>query len=151
MDKSTSDHVRKKTQEAGDQEVSDVQPVHIGVGRYNHSSVAKTLYIFLDIQGAHQVENLVVLVDDGAIQIPNIQGFTFQGKDRLKFRVATAGNRPRGGLAFGDEDHRIVPGLLLKIQVSLAILKLRYSERNRRGSFPCEFANVLQLFAQSPG
>ena len=151
VNKSTNDNVGKKAEETGDQEISDVQPIHVGVRRKNHFSVAKTLHRLLDVQRAHQIENLIVLIDDGAIQIPNVQRLTFERKYGLEFGIATTGNRPRSRLTFGDEDHRLVPGLLFKVQVNLAIFELRYPERDRRGSFPGEFTDVLKLFAKSLG
>jgi hypothetical protein len=35
--------------------------------------------------------------------------------------------------------------------MDLAIFQLRYPERDRRGSFPGEFADVLELFAKPLG
>src|ERR1700732_1391018 len=127
-----------------------MQSIHIGVRRNNHFSITKALHGFLDVQGAHQIKDLIVLIDDGAIQIPYIQRLPLERKYGLEIRVATAGNRTGSRLTFGDEDHRLAPSLLLKIQVRLAIFELRYSERDRGSSFPSEFTYVLKLFAQPP-
>ncbi len=65
----------EKAQEERDQEVADVQAVHIGVRGHHHPRVAQAVHRFLDVQAAHQVVHFRVLVKRVAVQVADVQGF----------------------------------------------------------------------------
>ena len=45
----------EETEEVGDEEIADMQPIHIGVRRQDHLVVPQPFEVVLDIQAAHQV------------------------------------------------------------------------------------------------
>ncbi len=73
----------EEPEEIGDQQVADVQAVHVGVGGENDLVVAQALEVVLDVQAAHEVVHLVVLIDDVALEVPHVERLAFEDEHRL--------------------------------------------------------------------
>ena len=61
---------------------------------------------FFNIQCAHKVEDLIVLVNDGPVQIPNVQRLALQREHGLSVWVTATGDRTRvtgGAIAYEVE------------------------------------------------
>ena len=93
----------KKSEEVRDHQIADVEPVHISIGCQDYLLVPQVLQGILDVQAAHEIVQLVVLINDVSLKIPDIQRFAFQNKDRLVVHIPATDNRPGSRLAFGQE------------------------------------------------
>src|SRR6186713_2310711 len=102
----------EKFEKVGDQQITNVQAVHVGVGGKNHFFVTQIFEIVFDVESAHEIVHLVVLVNDVAFQIPNVQRLSFQHENRLRVHVSANDNGAGGGLSFGDKNHRATPLVL---------------------------------------
>ena len=142
------DHLLEELHEVGDHQVADVHPVHIGVGGEDDFLVAQPVEVVLNVEGAHQVVELVVLVNDVALEIPHVERLALEGEDRLRVHVAAARDGAGGGLALADEDHRAAALVLLPVEVDLAVLELRDAQRDGLGPLTGKLLHVLQLFAK---
>src|SRR5262245_40146118 len=96
----------KEAKEISDEQISDVQTVHISVGGQYHFLVTKALQVVLNVQAAHEVVHLVVLVNDIAFEVPNVERLTLEHEDGLSIHVATAHDGTRRRLSFGKKNHR---------------------------------------------
>jgi hypothetical protein len=96
----------EETEEIRDEQIADVQAVHVRVGRQDDFLVAQVFDVVLDVQAAHQVVHLVVAINDVALEVPDVERLAFEHEDRLGVDVAATHDRPRRRLAFGQEDHR---------------------------------------------
>src|SRR5207245_2526628 len=141
----------EKTEKIGDQQIADVQSIHVGVGGEDDLFIAQTLDAVLDVQAAHEVVHFVVLIDDVALEVPDIQRFAFQNKNRLRRNVAATHDGAGGALAFGEEDHRAFTFPFGFVEVQFAILELRDADGDGFGAFAREFFYLLQFLAKLPG
>ena len=73
----------EKAQEKSQEQVADVQAVDIRVGRQDDLAVTQPLGRILDIEAAHQVVQLLVLVHHVALQIADVQRLAAHREDRL--------------------------------------------------------------------
>ena len=124
-----------------------MQAVHIGVRGQDDLVVAQLVHLFLDVEAAHQVVQLVVLVDRSSLEVADVQRFAFQREDRLRIGVATADDRPSGRLPLGDEDHRVVLRRAPAAAMPLAVLELGNANRGRARLLAGQFLDRLQLLA----
>ncbi len=141
----------EKLVEVGDQQVADVQPVHIRVGGEHDFLIAQSLDVVLDVQRAHEVIHLVVLVNDVALQVPDIERFALEGEHGLRVHVAATGDGPAGGLALADEDHRAPALPFGGVEMDLAVLQLRNAQRHGTCAFAGQFLDLLQFLPQRLG
>ena len=136
--------------EIGDEQVADVQPVHVGVGGEDDFLVAQVVGIVLHVQRAHEVIHLVVLIHHVSLEIPHVERLALEGEDGLGLDVAAACDRATGGLALADEDHRAVALVLLLVEVPLAVLELRHPDADRLGALAGKLLDLLEFLAQLP-
>jgi hypothetical protein len=99
----------EEAEEIRDEQIADVQAVHVGVGGQDDLVVAQPFEVVLDVQAAHQVVQLVVLIDDVALEVPDVERFALEDEDGLRLDVAAAHDGARRRLALGDEHHRAFP------------------------------------------
>ena len=141
----------EEAQEKRQQQVADVQAVDVGIGGEDDLVVAQALGRVLDVQAAHQVVQLLVLVHHIALQVADVQRLAAQGEDRLVVHVAAADDRTGGGLAFGDEDHRVGAAAGALVEVDLAVLELRHADGGGARALAGHLLDGLQLLAQLDG
>ena len=96
----------EEAEEISDEQVADVQAVHVGVGGEDDLFVAQPFEVVLDVEAAHEVVQLVVLVDDVALEVPDVERLALEDEDGLRVDVAAAHDRAGRGLALGEENHR---------------------------------------------
>ncbi len=72
----------EEAEEIGDQQIADVQAVHVGVGGQDDFLVAQAFDVVLDVQAAHEVVHLVVLIDDVALEVPDVERLALEDEDR---------------------------------------------------------------------
>ena len=107
--------------------------VDIGIGGDNHLVVAQVVHILLDIERSLKQVELLVLVDHLFGQPVAVERLAAQRKDGLRAHVAALGDRTRGRVALGDEDHRLFGQLVLVGAVYLAVAQFLVVERNLLG------------------
>ena len=125
-----------------------MQPVDIRVGRQDNFAITQALGCVFDIEAAHQIVQLFILVHHVALKIADVERLTAHREDRLAIDVAATDDRAGRRLAFRDEEHRFgaVPGPLAKM--NLAVFKLGYPQRGSAGALARHFLDRLQLPAQ---
>ena len=138
----------EETEKIGDEQIADVQSVHVGVGGENDFVVAQAFGVVFDVEAAHQVIHLVVFINDVALEIPDVERFAFQDENRLHVHVATTDDGAGGRLTFRDENHRAFAFAFRFVEMRFAIFQLRNANRDRLGAVAREFFYVLQFLAQ---
>ena len=141
----------EEAEEISDQQVADVQAVHVGVGGQDDFFVAQTFEVVLDVEAAHQVVHFIVLINDVALEIPDVERFAFEHENGLRVHVAAADDRAGGGLTFGDENHRAFAFALCLVEMIFAILELRNANGDGLGAFARELFDLLQFLAELLG
>src|SRR5438046_1431579 len=99
----------EETKEIGNQQVADVERLDITISGQHYFFIAQALQIVLDIEAAHHIVHLIILVYDIPLEVPNIERFAFEHENRLRIHVPATDNRAGGRLAFGQEDHGTLP------------------------------------------
>src|SRR5437867_2299342 len=127
-----------------------MEAVHVGIGGEDDFAVAQVFYVVLDVQGAHKVVHLVVLVDDVALEVPDVEGLAFEDEDGLRLDITAAYDAAGGALAFRDEDHRFAALAALFVEVDLAILELRNAQGDGLGAFAGQLLDLLEFLAKLP-
>src|SRR6185295_450806 len=79
----------EEPEEVSDHQVANVQAVHIRVRGQDHFLVAQPFQIVLNVEGAHEIVHLVVLIHDVPFEIPDVERFALENKDGLSVYVAT--------------------------------------------------------------
>ena len=141
----------KETKEEGDHEIADVEAVDIGIGGEDDLAVAKVVEVFFDLKGLHEVIDFDVFVEGVAVEVANIEGFAFEGEDRLVVGIAAADERAGGGLAFGDEDLGVEMFLFDPVEVVFAVFELGDADGNGFGALAGEFFHGVEFFAKFLG
>src|SRR5437588_1417698 len=117
-------NVIEEPEEIRDHQVANVQAVDVRVGRKNHFLVTEAFDVVFDIEAAHQVVHLIVLVNDVAFEVPNVERLAFQNKDGLGVDIAATDDGAGRGLALGNENHRASSFVLFLVKMNLAIFQL---------------------------
>ncbi len=138
----------EEAEEKRQEQVADVQPVHVRVRREDDLAVAQAFERILDVEAAHQVVQLLVLVHHVALQVAHVQRLAAHGENRLGVDVAAADDGSGGRLAFGDEDHRVVAMAGALVVVSLAVLELRDADGGGARPLAGHLFDGLKLLAQ---
>ena len=141
----------EEAEEVRDQQIADVQAVHVGVGGQDDLVVTQAFEVVFDVEAAHQIVHLVVFIDDVALEIPNVERLAFEHENGLRVHVAATHNRAGGRLAFRDEDHRLLALPFFLVQMNFAILELRDAEGDGLGAFARQLFDLLQFFAELLG
>ena len=125
-----------------------MQAVDIGVRREDDLLVAEPLDAVGDVQRAHEVEELLVLVDRVALEVAGVERLAAQREDGLVVRLARLGERAGGGEALADEDHRVESLALGGVEMGLAVLELADADRDGLGALARRLLDVVELAAQ---
>ena len=98
----------EEPEEIGDQQIADVQAVHVRVGGQDDFFVAQALDVVLDVQAAHEVVHLVVFINDVALEVPDVERLAFEHENGLGVDVAATDDRSRRptGLRSGRSSSR---------------------------------------------
>ena len=145
------DQMVEEAEEISDQQVADVQAVHVGVGGEDDLLVAEALEVVLDVEAAHEVVHFVVLIDDVALEVPDVERLAFEDEDGLGVDVAATDDRAGGGLAFGEEDHRAFAFAFGLVEMELAVLELGDADGDGLGALAGQLLDLLQFLAQLAG
>ena len=122
--------------------------VDVGIGRDDDLVVAQTVDAVLDAEGAHDVVELLVLVDRLAPHAVGVERLALEGVDGLRLHVARLDHGAAGRVALGDEERRLLPPLALCIaQVDLAVDQLGDADRHLLGAFAGLLLDRRQLLA----
>jgi len=133
------DELVEELEKVSDHQVPDMKAVDIRICSQNHLFIAEVLDGVLNPKTAHEIIHFIILVDRIALEIPDIQRLTLQGKNGLTVDVTTTDNRSGSGHPLGDEDHGVEPLTLIHVEVLLAVLKLGDTQTNGFGTFPSQF------------
>src|SRR5258708_34322121 len=99
------DELVEKAEEISDQQVADVQAVHVGIRGQYDLFIAESFEIVLDIEAAHEVVHFVVFVHDVALEIPDVERFAFKNENSLGIDIPATDDGPADGLALRQKDH----------------------------------------------
>ena len=119
---SVVDDLFEELEEISDHQIADVQAVHVGIGGEDDLFVAEALEVVFDVEGAHEVIEFVVFIDDVPFEVPHVERLALEDEDGLRIHLAATDNRAGGRLALGDEHHRAFAFGLGLIEVDFAIL-----------------------------
>src|SRR5204863_1152312 len=89
----------EEAEKIGDQQISNVQAVHVGVGGKNNFFIAQPFQVVLDIETAHQIVHFIIAINNVPLEIPYVQRLSFQDENGLGIHIPRADNRTRGRLA----------------------------------------------------
>ena len=119
-------------------QIADVHPVDVSVGGDHHPVVAQPVEPVLDAEGAHDVVELLVLVDRLAAEAVGIEGLALERVDGLGLNVACLDHGAAGRVALGQEDGGFIAPLALGVrEVDLAVDELRDPDRHLLGALSC--------------
>src|SRR6266540_224034 len=136
--------------EVGDEQIADVKAVHVGIGGQDDFAIAEVFNAVLDVEGAHEVVHLVVLVHDVTLEVPDVEGLALEDEDGLRLDVTAAHDAAGGALAFGEEDHRFATFVALLVEMNLAILELGNAQGDGLGPFAGQLLDLLEFLAKLP-
>ena len=142
------DQFFEKAQEVSQQQIADVHAVDIGVGSDHDPVVTQPLEIIFDAECAHDVVELLVLVDRLSAETVGVEGFSLERINSLGLDIAGLDHGAAGRVALGEEDCRFLASFALCVrQVDLAVDQLGDADRHLFGPFLCLLLDCRQLFA----
>ena len=121
--------------------------IDVGIGCDDHLLVAQRIEALLNVEGALQAVELIVLVDDFLAQAEGVQGFAFEAEYGLSIHVSSFGDGSASGVALYDEKHGFVGLFMLRVEVSPAIAEFLVVQVDLLGLFAGEFTNSREFFA----
>ena len=83
IDVSMRNQLLEVAQEIGEQQVTNVHSVNVGISRNHDFVVTQPIHTIFDAKGAHDVVEFLILIDCIALEAITVQWLPFQGKDRL--------------------------------------------------------------------
>ena len=150
------DELLIEAHEEGDEEVADVEAVHVGIGGEDDLAVAEALHGVLHVERLDEVVELLVAVEHVAVLAAGVERLAAEAEHGLLHGVARGAERAAGGLALGEEDHRVLApallvALLVEAQVLLAVLELRHAHGDGGGALAALLLDRVELAAELRG
>ena len=136
-------------EEEGEQQVADVEAVHVGIGGEDDPIVAQAVYRVLNAERLHDVVEFLILVQHVHALPPGVERLALETEDRLCVDVTAADHAPSCRNPLGEEDHALLPALGLVAEVDLAILEVGNRERGFAGVLTGCFLDLAQLLADA--
>lgn len=63
-------------EEEGDEQIADVHPIHVSIGCKDDFVIAQTSQILFDVQRAHEIVHLLILIELIHLQAVDVQRLT---------------------------------------------------------------------------
>ena len=151
MQMTVANQLREKLQEKGEQQQADVHAVDIGISRDHHAVVSQVFDALLDVERGLQQCKLLVFVHHFTRKAEGVERLATKRENRLRFDIATLGNRSRCGVTLGDEDRRFQSALVLGVEMHPAVAEFLVVHLCLTRSFAGNFLHTLEVLAFALG